>query len=40
MRTPPSSHKEYVLAAARTGKHVLVEKPMGLSAAEGRRQER
>ena len=32
--TPPSSHKEYVLAAARAGKHVLVEKPMGLSAAE------
>jgi len=34
--TPPSSHKEYVLAAARSGKHVLVEKPMGLSAAEDR----
>ena len=34
--TPPSSHKEYVLAAARAGKHVLVEKPMGLSAAEDR----
>ena len=32
--TPPASHKEYVLAAARGGKHVLVEKPMGLSAAE------
>jgi predicted dehydrogenase len=34
--TPPSSHKEYVLAAARAGKHVLVEKPMGLSAVEDR----
>jgi 1,5-anhydro-D-fructose reductase (1,5-anhydro-D-mannitol-forming) len=30
--TPPSSHKEYVLAAARAGKPVLVEKPMALSA--------
>ena len=29
--TPPSSHLEYVLAAAIAGKHVLVEKPMGLS---------
>ncbi len=34
--TPPVAHKEYVLAAARAGKHVLVEKPMGLSAAEDR----
>jgi 1,5-anhydro-D-fructose reductase (1,5-anhydro-D-mannitol-forming) len=32
--TPPSSHKEYVLKAARAGKPVLVEKPMALSAAE------
>lgn len=32
--TPPSSHKDYVLTAAQAGKHVLVEKPMGLSAAE------
>ena len=32
--TPPLSHKEYVLAVAAAGKHVLVEKPMGLSAAE------
>jgi len=34
--TPPSSHKEYVLAAAAAQKHVLVEKPMGLSAADDR----
>jgi len=26
--TPPSSHREYVLAAARAGKHVIVEKPL------------
>ena len=32
--TPPSSHREYVLKAAETGKHVLVEKPMGMSAAQ------
>jgi predicted dehydrogenase len=32
--TPPSSHKEYVLKAARAGKPVLVEKPMAASAAE------
>jgi 1,5-anhydro-D-fructose reductase (1,5-anhydro-D-mannitol-forming) len=32
--TPPAWHREYVLAAARAGKHVLVEKPMGLSAAQ------
>jgi 1,5-anhydro-D-fructose reductase (1,5-anhydro-D-mannitol-forming) len=32
--TPPSSHKEFVLKAARAGKPVLVEKPMALSAEE------
>lgn len=26
--TPPSSHSEYILAAARAGKHVIVEKPL------------
>ncbi len=35
--TPPSSHMEYVVAAAQAGKHVLVEKPMAMSAAQGRR---
>ena len=34
--TPPAAHKPYVLAAAAAGKHVLVEKPMGLRAAEDR----
>lgn len=29
--TPPSSHKEYALAAARVGKAVYVEKPMALN---------
>jgi predicted dehydrogenase len=28
--TPPSTHKEYALQAARAGKHVCVEKPMAL----------
>jgi 1,5-anhydro-D-fructose reductase (1,5-anhydro-D-mannitol-forming) len=32
--TPPSSHKQYALAAARAGKPVYVEKPMALNAAE------
>lgn len=32
--TPPSSHKEYALAAARAGKPVYVEKPMGMNTAE------
>jgi predicted dehydrogenase len=34
--TPPSSHKDYALAAARAGKPVYVEKPMALSHAECR----
>jgi predicted dehydrogenase len=33
--TPPNAHLEYVLAAADAGKHVLVEKPMGLSTEQG-----
>jgi len=32
--TPPAHHRSYVLAAAAAGKHVLVEKPMGLNAGE------
>jgi 1,5-anhydro-D-fructose reductase (1,5-anhydro-D-mannitol-forming) len=32
--TPPHLHCEQTLAAARAGKHVLVEKPMALNAAE------
>ena len=32
--TPPSSHKEYVLACARAGKPVYVEKPMALDTGE------
>lgn len=32
--TPPSSHKEYALAAAKAGKPVYVEKPMAMNAAE------
>lgn len=32
--TPPSSHMEHTVAAARAGKHVLVEKPMGRTVAE------
>jgi predicted dehydrogenase len=32
--TPPSSHMEHTVAAAGSGKHVLVEKPMGRSVAE------
>src|SRR5690349_13857141 len=26
--TPPSSHREYMLAAAKLGKHIIVEKPL------------
>ena len=32
--TPPSSHAEYTIRAARAGKHVYVEKPMAISHAE------
>ncbi len=32
--TPPNSHKDYVLQAAEAGKHILVEKPMGLNEAQ------
>jgi predicted dehydrogenase len=32
--TQPDSHREYVVAAGEAGKHVLVEKPMTLSAAD------
>src|ERR1043165_6013444 len=32
--TPPSSHKEYTLKAAKARKPVLVEKPMAMSASE------
>lgn len=32
--TPPNSHKKYAIAAAEEGKDVVVEKPMGLAAAE------
>ena len=35
--TPPSSHLEYVLAASAAGKHVLVEKPMAMSADQARK---
>lgn len=35
--TPTSTHAQYAIAAARAGKHVLVEKPMAMSSAECRR---
>jgi len=34
--TPPDTHAEYAIAAARAGKHVLVEKPMARTLAEAR----
>jgi len=34
--TPPDTHAEYALAAARAGKHLLVEKPMARTLAEAR----
>lgn len=34
--TPPASHKEIALLAARAGKHVYVEKPMAMNATECR----
>jgi predicted dehydrogenase len=33
--TPTSTHARYAVAAAQAGKHVLVEKPMAMSTAEG-----
>ncbi len=36
LATPDGLHAEQVVAAARAGLHVLVEKPLGLSLAEGR----
>lgn len=35
--TPNALHVDHVIAAAAAGKHVLVDKPMALSTAEGRR---
>ncbi|NCD19867.1 MAG: Gfo/Idh/MocA family oxidoreductase [Actinobacteria bacterium] len=35
--TPTATHAEYAIAAARAGKHVLVEKPMAMSATEAAR---
>lgn len=34
--TPPCLHRSQIIAAARAGKHVLVEKPMGMNAGESR----
>lgn len=38
--TPVFTHKEQVFAAADAGKHILLEKPMGLSTAEGEEMRR
>jgi len=35
--TPTATHAQYAIAAARAGKHVLVEKPMAMSAGEAGR---
>jgi len=35
--TPTATHAQYAIAAARAGRHVLVEKPMAMSAAEAGR---
>ena len=35
--TPTSTHAQYAIAAARAGKHVLIEKPMAMSSDECRR---
>ncbi|TBL79040.1 Gfo/Idh/MocA family protein [Paenibacillus thalictri] len=34
--TPTSSHKEIAIAAAKAGKHILCEKPLGMNAAEAK----
>jgi myo-inositol 2-dehydrogenase/D-chiro-inositol 1-dehydrogenase len=34
--TPPRTHTELAVAAARAGKHVLLEKPAAVSLAAGR----
>src|SRR5579885_2775365 len=39
--TPPSSHRDYILAAAKAGKHVVVEKPLsGFYGSPGRYDKR
>src|SRR5262249_12995075 len=34
--TPPDGHRDQVVQAAKAGKHILVEKPMAITAAEAR----